>query len=66
MAIVYLADDRELDRVVAVKRLADNLADDRAFRDRFLREAQLGASSATPMSCTSTTSATIPTAGRSS
>ena len=43
MAIVYLAHDRELDRVVAVKRLADNLAHDGSFRDRFLREAQLAA-----------------------
>src|SRR4029079_17959045 len=43
MAIVYLAHDRELDRVVAVKRLDDNLYHDRSFRDRFLREAQLAA-----------------------
>ncbi len=43
MAIVYLAHDRELERVVAVKRLADNLSHDRSFRDRFLREAQLAA-----------------------
>ncbi len=43
MAIVYLAHDRELGRVVAVKRLADNLSHDRSFRDRFLREAQLAA-----------------------
>src|SRR4051794_17935866 len=43
MAIVYLAHDRELDRAVAVKRLADNLSQDRSFRDRFLREAQLAA-----------------------
>jgi eukaryotic-like serine/threonine-protein kinase len=43
MAIVYLAHDGELDRVVAVKRLADNLSHDRSFRDRFLREAQLAA-----------------------
>jgi eukaryotic-like serine/threonine-protein kinase len=43
MAIVYLGHDRELGRVVAVKRLADNLSHDRAFRDRFLREAQLAA-----------------------
>jgi serine/threonine protein kinase len=43
MAIVYLADDRELGRSVAVKLLADNLAADDAFRARFLREAQLAA-----------------------
>jgi eukaryotic-like serine/threonine-protein kinase len=43
MAIVYLGHDRELGRAVAVKRLADNLSHDRAFRDRFLREAQLAA-----------------------
>jgi serine/threonine protein kinase len=43
MAIVYLGHDRELGRPVAVKRLADNLSHDRAFRDRFLREAQLAA-----------------------
>lgn len=43
MAIVYLGHDRELGRVVAVKRLADNLSHDRSFRHRFLREAQLAA-----------------------
>jgi serine/threonine protein kinase len=43
MAIVYQAHDRELGRVVAVKRLADNLSHDRSYRDRFLREAQLAA-----------------------
>jgi serine/threonine-protein kinase len=43
MAIVYQAHDSELGRVVAVKRLADNLSHDRSFRDRFLREAQLAA-----------------------
>ncbi|HEV8450488.1 MAG TPA: serine/threonine-protein kinase [Gaiellales bacterium] len=43
MAIVHLADDRELGRAVAVKRLADNLSHDRSFRDRFLREAQIAA-----------------------
>jgi serine/threonine-protein kinase len=43
MAIVYLAHDRELGRAVAVKLLADNLAHDPTFRDRFLREAQLAA-----------------------
>lgn len=43
MAIVYLADDRELARPVAIKLLADHLAADEAFRARFLREAQLAA-----------------------
>ncbi len=43
MAVVYLADDGELGRPVAVKLLADNLADDADFRARFLREARLAA-----------------------
>ena len=43
MASVYLADDGELGRRVAVKLLADNLAVDESFRARFLREAQLAA-----------------------
>jgi serine/threonine-protein kinase len=43
MASVYLADDCELHRRVAVKLLADNLAVDDGFRARFLREAQLAA-----------------------
>jgi serine/threonine protein kinase len=43
MAIVYLAEDCELHRPVAVKLLADNLAVDEGFRARFLREAQLAA-----------------------
>jgi serine/threonine-protein kinase len=43
MATVYLARDRELDRPVAVKLLAENLAGDSAFRERFLREARLAA-----------------------
>jgi eukaryotic-like serine/threonine-protein kinase len=41
MATVYLAHDEELGRPVAVKVLADHLADDEAFRARFLREARL-------------------------
>jgi len=43
MATVYLGRDSELDRPVAVKVLAENLADDIAFRKRFLREARLAA-----------------------
>ena len=43
MATVYLAQDDELDRPVAIKVLAGHLADDPAFRDRFVREARLAA-----------------------
>jgi serine/threonine-protein kinase len=43
MATVYLAHDEELHRPVAVKLLAENLAGDAAFRERFLREARLAA-----------------------
>lgn len=43
MATVYLARDAELDRPVAVKLLAENLAGDVSFRERFLREARLAA-----------------------
>ena len=43
MATVYLAQDEELDRPVALKILADNLAGDATFRDRFEREARLAA-----------------------
>jgi serine/threonine protein kinase len=43
MAVVYLARDEELDRPVAIKVLADNLAADESFRKRFLREARLAA-----------------------
>jgi serine/threonine protein kinase len=39
MATVYLARDAELDRPVAVKVLAEHLADTPSFHDRFLREA---------------------------
>jgi eukaryotic-like serine/threonine-protein kinase len=48
MAIVYRAQDEELDRPVAIKVLADNLAADEAFRKRFLREARLAAQLAHP------------------
>jgi eukaryotic-like serine/threonine-protein kinase len=43
MACVYLARDSELERPVAVKVLAEHLAGQPAFRDRFLREARLAA-----------------------
>ena len=43
MATVYLAQDDELHRPVAIKLLAENLAGDAAFRERFLREARLAA-----------------------
>ncbi len=43
MATVYLGRDSELDRPVAVKVLAEDLAGDGAFRKRFLREARLAA-----------------------
>jgi eukaryotic-like serine/threonine-protein kinase len=43
MATVYLARDEELHRPVAIKLLAENLANDPAFRERFLREARLAA-----------------------
>jgi serine/threonine-protein kinase len=43
MATVYLAHDRKLDREVALKLLADNLAGDEEVRKRFSREARLAA-----------------------
>jgi eukaryotic-like serine/threonine-protein kinase len=43
MGLVVLARDTVLDRRVAVKVLADHLAADDAFRQRFLREARLAA-----------------------
>ena len=43
MAVVYLARDIELDRAVAVKLLAENLAGDPSFEKRFVREARLAA-----------------------
>jgi len=43
MAIVYLANDEDLHRPVAVKVLAEHLADDESIRKRFLREARLAA-----------------------
>jgi len=43
MATVYRARDGELERPVAVKVLAEHLADTPDFHDRFLREARLAA-----------------------
>jgi serine/threonine-protein kinase len=43
MAAVYLAQDSELERPVAIKVLAEHLASDDAFRHRFLREARMAA-----------------------
>jgi serine/threonine-protein kinase len=43
MASVYLARDRELDRPVALKVLAEQFVEDDAFRRRFMREARLAA-----------------------
>ena len=43
MATVFLAQDRKLDRPVAIKLLADNLAGDEEVRARFTREARLAA-----------------------
>jgi eukaryotic-like serine/threonine-protein kinase len=43
MATVELAHDLELDRPVAIKRLAEHLASNGEFKQRFLREARLAA-----------------------
>ena len=44
MSVVYLAEDLRLKRRVALKLLVARLAEDDAFRDRFLRESELAAS----------------------
>jgi serine/threonine-protein kinase len=43
MAVVYCAHDEELNRTVAIKLLAEHLAEDGEFHARFLREAKLAA-----------------------
>lgn len=43
MAVVYRALDRELDRDVAIKVLAEHLASNVEFRQRFLRESRIAA-----------------------
>src|SRR5262245_43211442 len=42
--VVFLAEDLRLGRRVALRLLADDLAGDEAFRERFLRESQLAVS----------------------
>jgi streptogramin lyase/predicted Ser/Thr protein kinase len=44
MGVVYLAQQLVLDRLVALKLLAPELAEDAEFRERFLRESRLAAS----------------------
>jgi serine/threonine protein kinase len=44
MSVVYLAEDLRLKRKVALKLLAAGLAENGAFRERFLRESELAAS----------------------
>jgi streptogramin lyase len=44
MGVVYLANELALDRPVALKLIAPELADDSSFRERFLRESRLAAS----------------------
>jgi eukaryotic-like serine/threonine-protein kinase len=48
MASVYLARDTELDRPVAIKLLAENVAGDEGLRKRFVREARLAARLSNP------------------
>jgi hypothetical protein len=43
MGVVYRARDSDLDRVVALKLIAPELADDESFRARFVREARVTA-----------------------
>jgi eukaryotic-like serine/threonine-protein kinase len=43
MAIVELAEDEQLGRKVAIKRLSETLTGDDVFRERFLREARMAA-----------------------
>jgi len=48
MATVYLATDQRLDRLVAVKIMHGHLADDSAFKERFIQEARSAARLAHP------------------
>ena len=60
MSTVFMAMDTVLERPVAVKLLAEHLADDEDFVYRFRREALSAASSSTPTSCRCSTPARIP------
>ncbi|MEP6638785.1 MAG: protein kinase, partial [Chloroflexota bacterium] len=44
MGVVYIAEHTALGRRVALKVIAPEVAEDPAFRDRFMREARLAAS----------------------
>ena len=44
MGIVYRAVQLDLDRAVALKLIAAQLAEDQTFRERFVRESRLAAS----------------------
>ena len=48
MGVVYLARDRRLDRLVAIKTLPPSLAKDAAVRERFLRETRTAGAMAHP------------------
>ena len=54
MSVVYLAEHVRLERKVAVKVLAPAFADDMSFRERFVRESRMAASSITRTSSRST------------
>jgi serine/threonine-protein kinase len=43
MATVYLAEDNRLDRKVAIKVIHPHLANDKSFREKFVREAKIAA-----------------------
>ncbi len=57
MSTVHLALDMRLERQVAVKLLAEHLAEDPTFVSRFQREAQAAAAWSTPTSCRCSTPA---------
>jgi serine/threonine-protein kinase len=48
MATVELAEDTQLGRKVAIKRLGEALADDELFQERFFREARMAAALSHP------------------